>query len=1092
MPSKRTKFILAGSSLLIVGALAGFVMWEASSSTLQAKFLTGYAAKMRFEVKPGASPSVRFPDDGPYDIRFGYTRIPAFTKRLEQQGFEIASQARISPAMAEMADTDLFLPYHEKTQDGLTIYGANGSTLFKSRTPQRVFKDFAAVPPLVRDTLLFIENRELLTTDNPHRNPAVEWDRLAQAILDKLIQAVNPSHSVPGGSTLATQIEKYRHSPDGLTLEATDKLKQMASGSVRAYLDGNNTMPTRRRLVLDYLNTVPLSAAPGFGEVIGLPDALWAWYGQDYRQVSKLLIANVPDADTAAAYKHVLSLLIAQRKPSFYLVANHKALDEHTDIYLRLLANQGLISPALRDAALKVPLHFNIQRPVPNHDFVEQKATNAIRARLAALLGVPGLYDVDRLDLSANSTLNGTAQAAVSRFLVSLNTPEGAKAVGMFGKNLLNPDNDLTKIIYSFTLYENTPQGALLRIQADNLNQPFDLNRGAKLDLGSTAKLRTLISYLEIVTKLHARYATLPAEQLRAIAATDTADAIAQWSADYVLHNPGAALQAMLEAAMDRVYSADPSTLFFTGGGAHRFVNFNKADNGRRMNLWEATRNSVNLVYIRLMRDIARHYISETPGAVGRILEDANNPARKTYLERFADQEGQAFLLRFHKKYRGLNPAQVTEKLFASVHPTPRRLAAVYRYLAPNASVAEFAKFLRSRAANGAALPEREVETLYSLHSPDAYSLADRGYIAQIHPLELWLVRYLRSHPTATFADTVAASHDQRIEVYNWLFKTSRKNAQDVRIHSLLEVEAFQQIYLDWKRLGYPFDSLVPSYATAIGSSADRPAALAELMGIVVNNGVRLPAVSLEKLHFAAGTPYDTSFTRKQPKGERLLPAELTVVVRRALQGVVEQGTASRLKGAFKDADGKPIIMGGKTGTGDHRYETFDSAGNVLTSRVVNRTATMVFFLGDRFFGTMTALVPGEEAAKYRFTSSLPSLLIKAMSPALAGVLAPLEHPAKPAATPTPRVELPAKPIKPVESTSDQAPDGVPDDTLVTPPAAPERELKPSRTLSVPASKPDSTAPAIPASAPAPLPSLPNAQPPAPIEERRPEAGEAY
>ena len=1091
MAAKRTKFILAGSSLLIVGALAGFVAWEASTSTLQAKFLTEYAAKMRFEVKPGPSPSVRFPDDGPYDIRFGYTRIPAFTERLEKQGFEIASQARISPAMVEMADTGLFLPYHEKTQDGLTIYGANGGTLFKSHTPQRVFKDFAAVPPLVRDTLLFIENRELLTTDNPHRNPAVEWDRLAQAILDKLIQAVNPSHSVPGGSTLATQIEKYRHSPDGLTLEASDKLKQMASGSVRAYLDGNNTMPTRRRLVLDYLNTVPLSAAPGFGEVIGLPDALWAWYGQDYQQVSKLLIANVPNTETAAAYKHVLSLLIAQRKPSFYLVANHKALDEHTDIYLRLLANQGLISPALRDAALKIPLHFNIQRPVPNHDFVEQKATNAIRARLATLLGVPGLYDVDRLDLSANSTLNGTAQAAVSQFLVSLNTPDGAKAVGMFGKNLLNPDNDLTKIIYSFTLYENTPQGALLRIQADNLNQPFDLNRGAKLDLGSTAKLRTLISYLEIVTKLHGRYATLPAEQLRAIAATDTADAIAQWSADYVLHNPGAPLQTMLEAAMDRIYSADPSTLFFTGGGAHRFVNFNKADNGRRMNLWEATRNSVNLVYIRLMRDIARHYISETPGAVGRILEDANNPARKTYLERFADMEGQAFLLRFHKKYRGLNPAQVTEKLFASVHPTPRRLAAVYRYLAPNASVAEFAKFLHSRAANGAALSEREIETLYSLHSPDAYSLADRGYIAQIHPLELWLVRYLRSHPTATFADTVAASHDQRIEVYNWLFKTSRKNAQDVRIHSLLEVEAFQQIYLDWKRLGYPFDSLVPSYATAIGSSADRPAALAELMGIVVNNGVRLPAVSLEKLHFAAGTPYDTSFTRKQPKGERLLPAELTVVVRRALQGVVEQGTAARLKGAFKDADGKPIIMGGKTGTGDHRYETFDSAGNVLTSRVVNRTATMVFFLGDRFFGTMTALVPGEAAAKYRFTSSLPSLLIKAMSPALAGVLAPLEHSAKPPAAPSPRVDLPAKPIKPVESTSDQAPDGVPDDTLVTPPAAPERDLKPSRTLSVPASKPVNAAPTFPAIAPPP-PSLPNSQPPAPIEERRPEAGEAY
>ena len=30
------------------------------------------------------------------------------------------------------------------------------------------------------------------------------------------------------------------------------------------------------------------------------------------------------------------------------------------------------------------------------------------------------------------------------------------------------------------------------------------------------------------------------------------------------------------------------------------------------------------------------------------------------------------------------------------------------------------------------------------------------------------------------------------------------------------------------KRLGYPFGSLVPSYATSLGSSADRPAALAK------------------------------------------------------------------------------------------------------------------------------------------------------------------------------------------------------------------------------------------------------------------------
>ena len=44
-----------------------------------------------------------------------------------------------------------------------------------------------------------------------------------------------------------------------------------------------------------------------------------------------------------------------------------------------------------------------------------------------------------------------------------------------------------------------------LRVQSDNYEQPLDINDGAKLDLGSTAKLRTLVSYLDIVANLHQR-----------------------------------------------------------------------------------------------------------------------------------------------------------------------------------------------------------------------------------------------------------------------------------------------------------------------------------------------------------------------------------------------------------------------------------------------------------------------------------------------------------------------------------------------------------------------------------------------------------
>ena len=83
------------------------------------------------------------------------------------------------------------------------------------------------------------------------------------------------------------------------------------------------------------------------------------------------------------------------------------------------------------------------------------------------------------------------------------------------------------------------------------------------------------------------------------------------------------------------------------------------------------------------------------------------------------------------------------------------------------------------------------------------------------------------------------------------------------------------------------------------------------------------------------------------------------------------------------EEDGTEILIGGKTGTGDHRYVTFSSPGVVKDSRAVNRSATFVFFIGDRFFGTMTAFVPGADAANYTFTSALSTQVMKHLLPIL-------------------------------------------------------------------------------------------------------------
>ena len=123
------------------------------------------------------------------------------------------------------------------------------------------------------------------------RNPAVEWDRFAKAVFDKsLHQSSIGGMRIAGGSTLATQIEKYRHSPDGRTGSCHGQAAPDGLGHVRAYLDGEDTTQyARRQIVVDYLNTVPLSARPAIGEVNGLGDGLWAWYGRTSANVNRIL-----------------------------------------------------------------------------------------------------------------------------------------------------------------------------------------------------------------------------------------------------------------------------------------------------------------------------------------------------------------------------------------------------------------------------------------------------------------------------------------------------------------------------------------------------------------------------------------------------------------------------------------------------------------------------------------------------------------------------------------------------------------------------------------------------------------------------------
>jgi len=139
---------------------ANVVREEVQTSKYQARYLSAINKQLGFNLKSGASSSIRFPEHGPYDQRLGYTLLPDEIARLEKSGFSITAQADFSPMMTRLVDDyGLFPPYKEKVQAGLRVIDHSNQPMFSAAYPAYGYPNFEAIPPLVLNTLLFIENR---------------------------------------------------------------------------------------------------------------------------------------------------------------------------------------------------------------------------------------------------------------------------------------------------------------------------------------------------------------------------------------------------------------------------------------------------------------------------------------------------------------------------------------------------------------------------------------------------------------------------------------------------------------------------------------------------------------------------------------------------------------------------------------------------------------------------------------------------------------------------------------------------------------------------------------------------------------------
>lgn len=977
-------------ALLIVAAL-GFI--EIHTSLLQSWIFTSINDRVSYKLEAGASSSIAFPRPAPYDERRGYSKIAAFQARLQNQGYRLTQQTRQSETLRDLIRRGVAPPYLERPGTGIDIRGFDGARLFRYAQSEFLFDKIDDIPPLLVKTLLFLENRDLGRPSTPWQNPAIEWERLFKAGLLYMGSKLSLSVSVQGGSTLAVQLEKFRHSPNGRTDTPAEKLRQVVGASLKAYRVGKNTRAWRDQIIVDYINTVPLAAAPGYGEIHGLGEALHAWFGMPLADVVRALNQPGNPAAKVRAFKHVLALLVSVRAPTVFLGEERASLDQKVERFTRLLARRKIIDQQMAAALRETPIRFLPSAPLPPQPSSGQnKAANAIRITLMEQLGVTNLYDLNRLHLEARSSIDVELQKKVTDFLHSLTDPEVIRAKGLNGERLLE-NADPAKVIYSFLLVEPTADGNLVRVQADNLAAPFDFNKSVKLELGSTAKLRTLTHYLEIMAELHRALAPLSSAELSKRIA-NAGDPLTRSAGETLQGEKKLDLEPFLERSLERRYSADPGEAFFTGGGIHHFENFDRDDNSRIPMLREAFRNSTNLVFIRLMRDIVAYHRARLAYNGNQVLADADHPQRKRLLEEIAVEESLPVLRRAYQNYRGQTPDKLLSRLLGTKANVQRRLAILFFAWGIGNDEKGLADWL---ARNGEPPSQEEIAKLFHAYRATRLGLADHAYLLSVHPLDLWCAGEFYRNPNLSWEEIFGRSREARRVGSAWLLSPRNRRAQDLRLRIRLEKDAFLRMAPYWQRLGFPFKTMVPSYATAIGVSSDRPVALAELVGILVNDGVRRHPVSLSRIHFGRATPYETAFERSADKGERVLAPEVARTMRKAMAEVVEQGTARRVSGVFK-LSGKAIAVGGKTGSGDNRFETFNRTGDVVTSRATNRTAAFLFYIGDRYYGVITAYVQGREAEEYHFTSALPVTILKLLAPAITEKLekgAPSKAPAK-------------------------------------------------------------------------------------------------
>jgi membrane peptidoglycan carboxypeptidase len=437
--------------------------------------------------------------------------------------------------------------------------------------------------------------------------------------------------------------------------------------------------------------------------------------------------------------------------------------------------------------------------------------------------------------------------------------------------------------------------------------------------------------------------------------------------ASYIKKYPQATMQEIMNWAMSRRISANPDKKFLTGESWHQFHNYQKSDDKKNPNLWQMTTQSINLSFVRLMKDVVDYYIDQAGYDKIAILINTKNPVRKQIINDAVKKEEIFYLNGLNYFVERIQDAYSDVQLADGKMLSDKEIINSARIIVKQISMPDGKKFNDDSYAQSYKKQQKKYQRLASWFKRITYYE------------KTWLLTRVRLQQDG-YSDWLADEETRIVQQTSQWLRTNQFWIKNT-LYTHMERQAFAKgVTPAWKKLGYPFN-VSPSYAVVLGSSGDTPMSLVELAGTLLNNGVHEKNISaIERIIWAPGSEFEMPF-KIEHQYERIIPEAVSLVARKSMEGVLQRGTA-----IF--ASRHPLMKsvasaGAKTGTGDNRYN----------NTPINRSAAVlsIFDTGEgkaKYAICITMSVTEGDIERYTFTSKVPVRILSRIADHLSPVIA--------------------------------------------------------------------------------------------------------